>query len=363
MKWKTAGVNVVGYHRQSLGLGAEARRVARCLRAAGVSVSTIDAPGSSSAQIEKFPVSDNEWRYNTTLSIVAGDQLQNCMNELGTQYFQGDKHIGMWYWELMKINEPMRAALPYVDGLVAGSGFIRDCLVRSSDKPVFLLPLTDIGMLKAAKSRRDLGLPEDRLIFLCTFDFFSVIERKNPLDAIAAFKMAFVENSGPLLLVKSQNGHLLPADLAIVTTAIEGRTDIVHVDQHVDEETQASYLQCADVLVSLHRSEGLGLHILEALLRGVPVLSTAFSAPTEFLDSANSALVDYALVPVKNGNGVYPTGYLWAQPDVQHAAHLMRKLSSNSVYLNDLKKGTVVVQKHLVSEKESGLKLASWLFE
>jgi glycosyltransferase involved in cell wall biosynthesis len=201
------------------------------------------------------------------------------------------------------------------------------------------------------------------LIFLCTFDFFSVIERKNPIDAIAAFKMAFVENAGPILLIKSQNGHLLTEDLALITQAIEGRTDIIHVDQHVDEETQAAYLQCADVLVSLHRSEGLGLHILEALLRGVPVLSTAFSAPTEFLDSANSALVDYALVPVKNGNGVYPTGYLWAQPDVQHAAHLMRKLSSNSVYLNDLKKGTVAVQKHLVSEEEAGLKLASWLFE
>jgi glycosyltransferase involved in cell wall biosynthesis len=263
----------------------------------------------------------------------------------------------------MKINEPMRAALPYVDGLVAGTGFIRDCLVRSSDKPVFLLPLTDIGIINATKSRTDLGLPEDRLIFLCTFDFFSVIERKNPIDAIAAFKMAFVENAGPILLIKSQNGHLLTEDLALITQAIEGRTDIIHVDQHVDEETQAAYLQCADVLVSLHRSEGLGLHILEALLRGVPVLSTAFSAPTEFLDSANSALVDYALVPVKNGNGVYPTGYLWAQPDVQHAAHLMRKLSSNSVYLNDLKKGTVAVQKHLVSEEEAGLKLASWLFE
>jgi glycosyltransferase involved in cell wall biosynthesis len=285
------------------------------------------------------------------------------MHELGAQHFQGGKHIGMWYWELMKINEPMRAALPYVDGLVAGTGFIRDCLVRSSDKPVFLLPLTDIGIINATKSRTDLGLPEDRLIFLCTFDFFSVIERKNPIDAIAAFKMAFVENAGPILLIKSQNGHLLTEDLALITQAIEGRTDIIHVDQHVDEETQAAYLQCADVLVSLHRSEGLGLHILEALLRGVPVLSTAFSAPTEFLDSANSALVDYALVPVKNGNGVYPTGYLWAQPDVQHAAHLMRKLSSNSVYLNDLKKGTVAVQKHLVSEEEAGLKLASWLFE
>ena len=252
-------------------------------------------------------------------------------------------------------------ALPLVDGLVAGSQFIYECLVRSTDKPIFHLPLTNIGVLDAVESRKSLGLPADRLIFLCTFDFFSVIERKNPLDAIAAFKMAFAENSGPLLLVKSQNGHLLPADLALVTAAIEGRTDILHIDKHVDEEMQASYLQCADVLVSLHRSEGLGLHILEALLRGVPILSTGFSAPIEFLDSSNSVLVDYALVPVQNGNGVYPTGYLWAQPDVQHAAHLMRKLSLNSSYLESLKQGTSEVKNHLVSEAEAGASLASWL--
>ena len=118
MQWKTAGVNIVGYHRQSLGLGTEVRRVVRCLRAAGVPVSTIDAPGSSSALIESLPLSDNEWRYDTTISVVAGDQIQNCMRELGPQYFQGGKHVGMWYWELMKINEPMKSALSYVDGLV-----------------------------------------------------------------------------------------------------------------------------------------------------------------------------------------------------------------------------------------------------
>ena len=361
MDKQTEGVNVVGYHRQSLGLGAEARRVVRCLRAAGVPVSSIDAPGSSSAQIENLPLSDNEWRHNITLSIVAGDQLQNCMSELDNLNFQNRKHYSMWYWELMKINEPMKTALPLIDGLVAGSEFIYECLVRSTDKPVFQFPLTDIGIIEAAHSRKKLGLPEDRLIFLCTFDFFSVIERKNPLDTIAAFKMAFVENSGPLLVIKSQNGHLLPADLALVTEASEGRTDILHIDKHVDEYTQASYLQCADLLVSLHRSEGLGLHILESLLRGVPVLSTGFSAPIEFLESSNSVLVDYALVPVKNGNGVYPTGYLWAQPDVQHAAHLMRKLSSSSSYLESLKQGTGEVKNHLVSEAEAGASLASWL--
>ena len=361
MDKQTEGVNVVGYHRQSLGLGAEARRVVRCLRAAGVPVSTIDAPGSSSAQIENLPLSDNEWRHNTTLSIVAGDQLQNCMSELDNLNFQNRKHYSMWYWELMKINEPMKTALPLIDGLVAGSEFIYECLVRSADKPVFQFPLTDIGIIEATHSRKSIGLPADRLIFLCTFDFFSVIERKNPLDTIAAFKMAFIENSGPLLVVKSQNGHLLPADLALVTEAIDGRADIIHIDQHVSEVEQASYLQCSDVLVTLHRSEGLGLHILEALLRGVPILSTGFSAPIEFLDSSNSVLVDYALVPVKNGNGVYPTGYLWAQPDVQHAAHLMRKLSSNSSYLESLKQGTSEVKNHLVSEAEAGASLASWL--
>jgi len=357
------GVNVVGYHRQSLGLGAEARRVVRCLHAAGVPVSTIDAPGSSSAALGNIPISDNEWRYNRTLSVVAGDQLQNCVNVLGIENFQSGKHFSMWYWELMKINESMEKALPLIDGLVAGSWFVHDCLVRSTDKPVYRFPLTDMGVVHASESREDLGLPEGRLVFLCTFDFFSILERKNPLDVIEAFKLAFAENAGPVLLIKSQNGDLLIDDLVLVRNAIENRVDIMLIDQHVDDAKQASYLQCADVLVSLHRSEGLGLHILEALLRGVPVLSTGFSAPTEFLDKGNSLLVDYTLVPVRNGKGVYPTGYLWAQPDVQHAAYLMKKLWESDSYLSNLKKGTSKIRNHIVTDEKAGMELAAWLLK
>ena len=148
------GVNVVGYHRQSLGLGAEVRRVVRCLRAAGVPVSTIDAPGSSSAYINSIPLSDNDWRYETTLSVVAGDQLRNCMEQLGVTHFEKGRHCSMWYWELMKLNEPMKSALPLINGLVAGSRFIYECLVRSTDEPVFQFPLTDIRNLEATESRK-----------------------------------------------------------------------------------------------------------------------------------------------------------------------------------------------------------------
>ena len=355
MRTQVSGLNVVGYHRQSLGIGAEARRVVRCLRAAGIPVSTIDAPGSSSEVLHSTPASDNQWSFETTLSIVAGDQLLNCMNVLGFKNFQRGIHVGMWYWELMKINDAMKAAVRYVDHLVAGSDFIYGCLARSTDKPVLRFPLTNPSVVNANKSRTSLGLPEDRLVFLCTFDFFSVIERKNPVDTIEAFKKAFSENEGPLLVIKSQNGHHLPADLVSVRKAIDNRKDIIHIDKHVDEATQASYLQSADLLVSLHRSEGLGLHILEALLRDVPVLSTGFSAPIEFLDLSNSLQVDYALVPVQNGNGVYPGGYLWAQPDVQHAAHLMRELWLDQARLKALTVGTQEVRRHLQSDEIAGM--------
>ncbi len=356
-----SGVNVVGYHRQALGLGSEARRVVGLLRAAGVAVSTIDAPGSGSPLIERTPPSDNEWRHKDTLSIVAGDQLESVMTQLGESNFSRGRHTGMWYWELERINVAMKNALAKVDRLVAGSDYIWKVLARDTYRPVFRLPLTRPSLTSIPYGRDELDLPSNRLIFLCTFDFFSVIARKNPIGAVESFKKAFAEDEGPLLIVKSQNGTKLPDDLAAVQAAIGSRSDIRLIDQTFTDERQSSLLHNVDLLVSLHRAEGLGLHLLEALLRGVPVLATGYSAPWEFLSPANALPVDYGMIPVENGNGVYPNGSLWADPDIEHAAWQMKRFTTDSALRTRLARDTAVVSRRLTPDTEAGALLRDWL--
>lgn len=357
------GVNVVGYHRQALGIGSEARRLVRCLRAAGVSVATIDAPGSSSAILDEVPNSDNEWRYNTTISVVAGDQTQFVISSLGADHFREGHHLGMWYWELERINPVMREALRLLSGLIVGSEFVFRSLARDSVVPIFKLPPTLPVTPHVLFDRPQLGLPKERLIFLCTFDFFSVIARKNPMGVVRAFKLAFPKEDGPLLLLKAQNGEFLPHDRHALTALFDNRSDIRLWDEHVSDHIQSSLIGNADLVVSLHRSEGLGLHLLEAIAQGVPVMATNYSAPTEFLNSKCAALVDWHHTPVSSGNGVYPDGFVWAEPDVEHAAFLMREFATNAELRAGYSEGIATVRERFSSESTAGRQLSRWLVQ
>jgi glycosyltransferase involved in cell wall biosynthesis len=358
---KSEGVNVVGYHRQSLGLGAEARRVVGALRSAGVPVATIDAPGSNSPILESVPASDNEWRYSTTLSVVAGDQLPPVVRALGRDYFSRGPHIGLWYWELERVNHQMRHALSLVDRLVAGSDFVWRVLVRETYHPVFRLPLTRPVLSETSYTREYFRLPKNRLLYLCTFDFFSVIARKNPIGVIEAFKKAFTNDEGPILIVKSQNGDKFDIDFDSIKQAIGSRSDIRLVDKTFTDDEQSSLIRCVDLVVSLHRAEGLGLHLLEAILRGVPVLATLYSAPWEFMDQSYALPIDYGLAPVQNGNGVYPEGTLWAEPDIEHAAAQMRRFADSEDLRLSMARCTLAVEDHLTTDVDAGTSLYEWL--
>src|SRR5205085_7844074 len=106
-------------------------------------------------------------------------------------------------------------------------------IAEETAKPVLTFPLPVLVPEPPPLSRADLGLPEDAFVFLFVFDFFSTLERKNPLGLIDAFKRAFPEPDGPLLYLKSINGERAAADLARVRAAAEGRSDIVVADGYI----------------------------------------------------------------------------------------------------------------------------------
>lgn len=324
------GVNVVGYHDRSLGLGIEARRISDGMSAAGVDVVRVNAQMSGSPRIAGATTIPNETLHDVSVFAVAGDQLFNELLKLGYHRFIEHYRIGLWYWELEALTPTMKRALLHVDELWAGSEWIAEVFRREASKPVFRIPLTKPRVPTDVMPREQLGLPVDKTIFLVTFDYFSVLERKNPLAAIEAYLEAFPRVGDQVLVVKTQNGDAMTQDATVVRQASNGRPDVLFIDQHVDDQTQASILASSDVLVSLHRAEGLGLHLIEASAYGVPTIFTNYSAPCEFLGLHNSMPIDYWLTEVRDGKGVYPVGYRWAEPDIRHAAHCMRLLAEDA---------------------------------
>jgi glycosyltransferase involved in cell wall biosynthesis len=161
-------------------------------------------------------------------------------------------------------------------------------------------------------------------MFLFIFDYYSTIERKNPVGLIEAFKQAFAPGEGPVLVVKSINGHNNRGKREALRHAASGRSDILLVDEFYSPEHKSGIVSLCDAYVSLHRGEGFGLGMAEAMALGKPTIGTRYSGNLAFMDDQNSYLVDFELGTVPEGAGPYPAGSEWANPDVDHAARLMR---------------------------------------
>jgi SAM-dependent methyltransferase len=215
-----------------------------------------------------------------------------------------------------------------VDEVWVGSHFVADAISAASPVPVVKMTMP-ISMPEIEEfDRGDLGLPEG-FVFLFVFDYHSVFARKNPLGLVEAFGQAFPEGSGASLVLKSINSEHYPGEHGRLMEAAKGHRDIHVIDRYVTAAEKNAMFAGCDCYVSLHRSEGFGNTLAEAMYLGKPVIATGYSGNMEFMTPQNSYPVDYTLRPIGDDAGPYPATSEWAEPDVGHAARLMRDVFEN----------------------------------
>jgi hypothetical protein len=151
-----------------------------------------------------------------------------------------------------------------------------------------------------------------------------VFERKNPLGLVEAYKRAFGPDEGPMLILKSMfaERHLVSSER--LRYATRDRPDIKIIDGVWPAGRKNALIGLCDCYVSLHRSEGLGLTMAEAMALGKPTIATAYSGNLDFMTEENSYLVRYSMTRVGEGWDPYDPDWEWADPDLDHAAWLMR---------------------------------------
>ena len=320
------GINVLGYLDFDQSQGHIARGIIAALRDAQVPVRALNHPRSLGSPREQKIDEPREAKFSTNIVVVNADQFEFVVSDYGPTLLDGRHTIGYWFWELEHVPAAMVKATQYVQEIWTGSQFIADAFSAVTTTPVRCVSLPVAEPLPSGRDRASFGLADDRFVFLATFDQFSVPERKNPFGVIAAFRHAFSANEGPLLWIKTMNGDKGWRQHERLLLAAAGRSDIIIWDEHLTRGDQMAVLNSADCLVSLHRSEGLGLHCAEAMWLAKPVIATRYSGNLDFMDDTCSALIDYHLVPVQHGEGIYPPAALWAEPSTEQAADWMRRL-------------------------------------
>jgi glycosyltransferase involved in cell wall biosynthesis len=336
------GVQVAGYLHGVMGVGEHGRQLIRALESQRIPVTTtmlhpeaapedaeLAGPGAG-RETGPPPVDDSspspaERPPYFNLLCVNADLVPQVAAQLGDAYFASRYTLGFWAWEVSAFPERYLPAFGHLDEVWVGSRHVHDAVAEHATVPVTVIPQPVSLPPEAATAPPPPGLPEGYR-FLFAFDYLSVFERKNPLAVVDAFARAFSPGSGAVLIVKTLNDDYDPVAHQRLVKAVAGHPDVHLIGQRLSARERDGLTHAADCYVSLHRAEGFGYTMAESMWAGKPVIATGYSGNLDYMTRENSYLVDYRLVPIGAGHDPYPAYGWWAEPEVEHAATLMREV-------------------------------------
>jgi hypothetical protein len=326
---RICGVNVISHFCNPSGIQQAALWTKAALERAGMRTSCRDVP----VPRRTYPVNREEWLGLETFPVTV-------LTHAGTPYFtsayersglhrrEGVYRIAYWAWELERVPSDWSAAAAQVDEIWSPTPFVAQAMRSAISLPVHeMLPGVEVGPVQKV-GRDEFGIPESHCLFLFMFDLHSQLHRKNPEGVIGAFTKAFRAGDEASLVIKVSGGDIHSSDLAMLETICRVE-NVLLVHELMSRERAYGMVEMCDCFVSLHRSEGFGLGMAEAMLLGKPVIATGYSGNLAFMNRENSLLVDYNMVEIAEDRPIYTRGNHWAEPSVEHAASLMRHVYEN----------------------------------
>jgi GT2 family glycosyltransferase/glycosyltransferase involved in cell wall biosynthesis len=335
---KRKGLNVLGYINAEHGVGEAVRANILSLKAAGLEVSLNNVTPTYIRQNDSsFPALSSSNPFLINLIHINADEFPRMCLERGENYFKNKYKIGFWTWELSDFPDEWQESFTYCDEIWVPSSFTLASISKKSRIPVIKIShAVSVDKIKNVQ-RSYFGLKEKDFIFLFIFDFLSYFERKNPLAVIQAFERSFSPSEDVKLVIKCCNSSFDPSSMKRLMDAAKGY-NIDIIDKYLFREEINALISLCDSYVSLHRCEGFGLTMAEAMFLGKPVIATGYSGNTDFMNIGNSYLVSYKLIPIHKDVGPYGKGGMWAEPNIEHATELMKYVYENKTKAQEIGK-------------------------
>jgi glycosyltransferase involved in cell wall biosynthesis len=334
------GVNVIAAFGSASGIGHGSRLAARALGVAGLPYGVLEYRSLTAEIISESVPEDKRIDaplYNINLIHLNPHELPLAYLRLPRSVWDRRYNIAYWPWELEEFPEEWTPAINLVDEIWTPSAFAGIGLRKRTHKPhrVMFHPVLADMPDDPKYDRAAFGLPEDQFLFLCMYASGSLRERKNPGGFIRAYKRAFpveARDCGVVFKITSATRE----ELALIKREMADYENVCVLTEAMEKAKANALIRCADAYVSLHRAEGFGLVMAEAMYLGTPVVATNWSGNAEFMNADVACMVDCRLTEIERDIEMFKKGNRWAEPDEAQAARHMRRLYEDRDFGRDL---------------------------
>lgn len=340
-------IAVAGLLRTGSGIGQSARYCVEGMRATGVSFEAIDLSETFNQVDMDFDncVLPSEARpWDTLILHLNAPEFERALFELSRSAARKGRSkpriIGYWAWETPQVPAAWQRVEKYLSEIWVPSAFVADALRATFSVPILIIPHhvpriapaheTDFNLVGQLKSQT---AGASSFTCLAMADGRSSFDRKNVVGAIEAFKQAFPEDADVRLVLKTRNLGEFPDVKGKLLAAVAQDQRIHIIDCTLSAPQMRDMVRQCDAFISLHRAEGFGLHLAEAMQAGLAVVATGWSGNMEFMSPKNACLARFDLAQIEDSQFVYetPQDVVWAQPDIAHAARLLKQLKSGEI--------------------------------
>ncbi|WP_395059841.1 glycosyltransferase [Flavobacterium sp.] len=335
------GVNVFGYINGEFGLGEAVRLLIKAMQSVDIPVALInfDIKTNHRHEDKTFENFSTEAPHPINLVLLGPGEASLPLTYFeNSELFKNKYNIFYLNWESEFFPQEYVDNISFFDEIWVPAKYCQKVISNVTKIPVSVIhyPI-EIVVPDTIDKEAENFYDKSSFNFLFIFDYNSTLERKNPLNLIKAFKKAFdKQDKSVSLTIKTSRATRFAKEKSKLLEEIDGFENIKIVEKIFEKDTLHNIIKGCDSYVSLHRSEGFGLTMAEAMFFSKPVIATGYSGNLEFMNNENSFLVNYKTCTVDSKIINYDKNTIWSDPDFEHMAELMTSVKENSDTIKEI---------------------------